>query len=143
MNPPAQMPMDDVYNTPYGVSHAHANALYTLMSNIRPSAKVAAHETFTLKCHFTPDGLSVATTAADYTAKIWSATDYKLREEYRMPTDKWVWECAFTNDSKYMITAAADGFLRMWDVATKKEVMTYQGHTMGVTAMVFKDASYW
>ncbi|CAD5210292.1 unnamed protein product [Bursaphelenchus xylophilus] len=140
---PPPLPLEEVYNAPFGVSAASPDALYTLMSNIRPSAKVAAHETFTLKCHFTPDGLSVATTAADYTAKIWSATDFKLRREFRMPTDKWVWECAFTNDSKYMFTASSDGFMRMWDVEGGKEMGTYQGHTMAVTAMAFKDVNYY
>ncbi|KAI6178655.1 Target of rapamycin complex subunit LST8 [Aphelenchoides besseyi] len=137
-------PLDNLsmYNQPFGVMPNHINAPYTLMSNIRPSAKIVAHKTFALKCHFTPDGLSVATTSADQTVKIWSATEYKLLKSIVIPGKKWVWECAFTNDSKYMITASSDALLRMYDLEKSQIARTYQGHSMAITAMAFKDANY-
>lgn len=56
LQPLGQAPpiMDNLslYSGPYGVSPLHANAPYTLMSNIRPSAKIPAHNTFALKCKF-------------------------------------------------------------------------------------------
>lgn len=141
---PPLMHLDNMamYSGPYGVSPMHANAPYTLMSNIRPSSKINAHNTFALKCHFTPDGLSVATTSADHTAKIWSATDYSLQHSFEIPSSKWVWDCAFTNDSKYMLTASSDGLLTMWNVQDEKFIRNYEGHSKSITAMCFKDSNY-
>jgi len=142
---PPMLPLDNLSmytNSPYGVSHSHVNTPYTLMSNIRPSAKIHAHNTFALKCHFTPDGLSVATTSADHSAKIWSATDYNLVHSFTVPSNKWVSDCGFTNDSRYMITSSSDGLLIMWDVKQERIVRSYEGHSKSITAMVFKDSNY-
>jgi G protein beta subunit-like protein len=137
---PPMLPLDSLaYNSPYGVCPSHVNAPYTLMSNIRPSAKINAHNTFALKCHFTPDGLSVATTSADCSTKLWSATDYSLLNTFRVPSKKWVWDCAFTNDSKYMLTASSDALITMWDIKEEKIVLNYQGHSKSITAMCFRD----
>ncbi|KAL3087749.1 hypothetical protein niasHT_029513 [Heterodera trifolii] len=104
-------------------------------------AKVRAHNTFGLKCRFRPDGLAVATTSADQTAKLWSCSSntHKLLNTYSVPGNKWVWDCAFTNDSSHMVTASSDGILRMWELNTCKVVRTYQGHSLGITAMAFRD----
>lgn len=51
-----------------------------------------------------------------------------------------MWDCAFTNDSEYMVTASSDAQLRMWKLKTGEVVRTYQGHSMSITAMAFRDA---
>ncbi|KAH7726804.1 LTS8 protein [Aphelenchoides avenae] len=111
----------------------------TMMSSARPCAKIRAHNTFALKCHFRPDSLAVATTSADQTTRLWSVTHHKMLQSYGVPDSKWVWDCAFTNDSEYMVTASSDAQLRMWELKTGKVVRTYQGHSMSITAMAFRD----
>jgi G protein beta subunit-like protein len=110
----------------------------TMMSNARPCAKIRAHKTFALKCRFRPDCLAVATTSADRSVKVWSATNHKLLRTYTSPENNWVWDCAFTNDSEYMVAASAE-HLRMYDLKTGDVVRSFQGHSMSITAMVFRD----
>uniref|UniRef100_A0A183CJF3 Rap-GAP domain-containing protein n=1 Tax=Globodera pallida TaxID=36090 RepID=A0A183CJF3_GLOPA len=88
----------------------------SLINSANKYTKVRAHQTFALKCRFRPDGLAVATTSADQSAKLWSCNTHKLLNSYSVPGNKWVWDCAFTNDSKFMVTASSDGMLRMGNV---------------------------
>uniref|UniRef100_A0A914HED3 Target of rapamycin complex subunit lst8 n=1 Tax=Globodera rostochiensis TaxID=31243 RepID=A0A914HED3_GLORO len=111
----------------------------SLINSANKYTKVRAHQTFALKCRFRPDGLAVATTSADQSAKLWSCNTHKLLNSYSVPGNKWVWDCAFTNDSNFMVTASSDGILRMWELASCSVVRTYQGHSMGITAMAFRD----
>jgi len=117
------------------------HSLTSVSNNTRPFARLRAHPTFALKCRFRPDGMAIATTSADQTTKLWSLSNHTLLNTYTVPGNKWVWDCAFTNDSKYMITATSDGLLRMWDVDSAEIMKSYQGHSMGVTAMAFYDCS--
>uniref|UniRef100_A0A183BHY0 Rap-GAP domain-containing protein n=1 Tax=Globodera pallida TaxID=36090 RepID=A0A183BHY0_GLOPA len=50
----------------------------SLINSANKYTKVRAHQTFALKCRFRPDGLAVATTSADQSAKLWSCNTHKL-----------------------------------------------------------------
>lgn len=69
---PVQMP------SPHPPLPIHPQFPPTMLSRMQPRAKIAAHNTFALKCRFTPDGFHVATTSADQTTKLWSVTNEKL-----------------------------------------------------------------
>jgi len=40
-----------------------------------------------------------------------------------------------------MLTASSDGIIRMWELASSSVVQMYQGHSLGITCMAFKDFS--
>lgn len=40
-----------------------------------------------------------------------------------------------------MITATSDGIMRMWDLDTNDIVRTFQSHSLGITAMAFRDCT--
>uniref|UniRef100_A0A1I8B2M1 Target of rapamycin complex subunit lst8 n=1 Tax=Meloidogyne hapla TaxID=6305 RepID=A0A1I8B2M1_MELHA len=100
------------------VTPPHRSSLpVDLISNAKYRMKLRAHKSFALKCRYRPD------------------------RTYSAPDSKWVWDCAFTNDSAYMLTASSDGIIRMWELASSSVVQIYQGHSLGITCMAFKDFS--
>lgn len=46
---------------------------------------------------------------------------------------------AYSDDGKYLFSGAEDNTLRMWEVQTGKQLRIFDGHTQGVTAVVFID----
>lgn len=40
-----------------------------------------------------------------------------------------------------MINATSDGMMRMWDLATSDIIRTFQSHSLGITAMAFRDCA--
>ncbi|KAL7072288.1 hypothetical protein ACQ4LE_008408 [Meloidogyne hapla] len=124
------------------VTPPHRSSLpVDLISNAKYRMKLRAHKSFALKCRYRPDSLAIATCSADQTTKLWSVSDHNLLRTYSAPDSKWVWDCAFTNDSAYMLTASSDGIIRMWELASSSVVQIYQGHSLGITCMAFKDFS--
>jgi WD40 repeat protein len=41
-----------------------------------PKKKVKIHDTYALRCAFSPDSTLLATTSADHTCRLWRTTDY-------------------------------------------------------------------
>ncbi|KAI1726902.1 WD domain, g-beta repeat domain-containing protein [Ditylenchus destructor] len=138
MIPPGYYPHAQQILTP--ILNTSPGGAGNVQTTLRPCAKIRAHTTFALKCRFTPDGLAVASTSADQSTKLWSVTNHKLLNAYSAK-NKWVWDCAFTNDARFMVTASSDGMMRMWDLDNKEVVRTYVGHSLGITAMTFRDSS--
>ncbi|BBM86722.1 serine/threonine-protein kinase [Candidatus Uabimicrobium amorphum] len=46
---------------------------------------------------------------------------------------------AYSSDGKYLFSGAEDNTLRMWDVQTGKQLRIFDGHSQGVTAVLFID----
>ncbi|CAK5085207.1 unnamed protein product [Meloidogyne enterolobii] len=137
-----QIEQEMLKNPSMTVTPPHRSSLpVDLISNAKYRMKLRAHKSFALKCRYRPDSLAIATCSADQTTKLWSVSDHNLLSTYAAPNSKWVWDCAFTNDSAYMLTASSDGIIRMWELASSSVVQMYQGHSLGITCMAFKDFS--
>lgn len=100
------------------------------------------HETRGLKCTFSPDCTSIATTSADATAKLWSIDEERvsLSQTFSTPEQKWVWDAAFSTDSQFIFTASSDGTVRLWDSQipnTPKQ--EYAAHQKAVVSIAFWD----
>ena len=100
------------------------------------------HENRGLKCAFSPDCSSIATTSADTTARLWSIgkDDISLSETFSTPEQKWVWDACFSTDSQFIFTASSDGTVRLWDsqiANTPKQ--EYAAHQKAVVSIAFWD----
>ncbi|GIX85477.1 target of rapamycin complex subunit lst8 [Caerostris extrusa] len=123
--------------------------------------KFQAHDTYALKCKFSPDSTLLVTTSADCSAKIWRTADLNLIpnnqnnessdnvEWTKIPTtplielrdnnQRWVWDVAFSADSQYLFTASSDNLARLWNITKGEVKREYSGHSKALTALAFKD----
>ncbi|GBL99997.1 Target of rapamycin complex subunit lst8 [Araneus ventricosus] len=135
-------------------------------SHARPirHLKFQAHETYALKCKFSPDSTLLVTTSADCSAKVWRTADLNLLPsslvtdpsyennniewkkirptpmiELRDNNQRWVWDLAFSADSQYLFTASSDNLARLWCIAKGEVKREYSGHSKALTALAFKD----
>lgn len=99
-----------------------------------------AHAAYVTRLLYSPDGQWLCTCSADATAKLFSATDYKLAAELKGHS-KWVWDAAFSADSAYLITASSDGTLRLWQTSSSSSeaVAVYTGHGKAVSCVALND----
>lgn len=109
------------------------------LSVMEPKTKIMAHSKFALRCKFSPDSNYLLTTSADSTAKLWHTSDFSLFREFKIDTQRWIWDAAFTVDSKHLFTASSDGLARLWNVETNSLERQYLGHQKAVTALAFRD----
>ncbi|XP_025105800.1 target of rapamycin complex subunit lst8-like isoform X2 [Pomacea canaliculata] len=108
-------------------------------TKIHPKKKFQAHNTYALKCLFSPDSTLLATTSADQTCCIWRTADLTLLTKLREPNQRWVWDCAFSGDSQYIITASSDNTARLWSVDGGDVKREYSGHQKAVVCLAFRD----
>lgn len=108
-------------------------------TRLNPKHKIEAHSRYGLKCRFNRQGTLLVTTSADQTARIWTTTDFILKQELKTDNQRWVWGAAFSLDSRYLVTASSDGMARLWDIATGTVKREYSGHQKAVTALAFAD----
>ncbi|XP_054716586.1 target of rapamycin complex subunit lst8-like [Uloborus diversus] len=128
------------------------------------ASKFQAHNTYGLKCKFSPDSTLLVTASADCSAKIWRTTDLQLLLE-KPPEDlqdmfgsnetvapspmiqlthvnqRWVWDVAFSADSQYLFTVSSDVLARLWNISTGEIKRDYNGHNKALTALAFRDGS--
>jgi len=107
----------------------------------KPTAKFTAHKRYALKCKFSPDGSILATSSADQSTKIWRTSDWSLDCTLHAPNQQWVWDIAFSADSQYLIAATSDNTARLWSLLTQDVKCEYNGHTMNVTCIAFRDGA--
>ncbi|KAG8184773.1 hypothetical protein JTE90_019369 [Oedothorax gibbosus] len=125
--------------------------------------KFSAHNTYALKCKFSPDSTLLVTTSADCSAKIWRTADLNLLPtkqsddsistknaewkkapitpmiELKDANQRWVWDVAFSADSQYLFTASSDNLARLWCIAKGEIKREYSGHSKALTALAFRD----
>lgn len=100
------------------------------------------HLTRGLKCTFSPDCETIATTSSDTTARLWNITEdgIVLDKTFSTPDQKWVWDAVFSTDSQFLFTASSDGTVRLWDsqvAGTPKQ--EYAAHQKAVVSIAFWD----
>jgi len=114
-------------------------------SRFDPMQKLEAHQTYILRCQFSPDSKFLATTSADHSIKLWSASKDKDSANFLTPFKtlsghtRWVWDCVFSADSAYLVTASSDQVAKLWDVAQGDAIRHYTGHFKAVSCVALKD----
>ena len=102
-----------------------------------------AHNDYLLKCVVSPDVNVVATTSADKTIKLWSASpkDAGKLEATLAQHQRWVWDAVFSADSLYLVSASSDYSARLWDLRTGEVIRLYSaGNNLAVTCVALNDS---
>lgn len=112
----------------------------------RHLCSIEAHQTYAIKCIFSPDSTLLLTTAADATAKLWRLHHHGDQLEVELAQTlsghaKWVWDAAFSADSVYIVTASSDNTARLWDALTAETIAIYVGHSKAITSLALNDLS--
>lgn len=100
------------------------------------------HASRGLKCAFSPDCATIATTSADATAKLWNINEDSIShcETFSSPEQKWVWDAVFSTDSQFLFTASSDGTVRLWDSQiSNSPKQEYAAHQKAVVSIAFWD----
>jgi WD40 repeat protein len=87
-------------------------------------------------CAFSPDGVLLATTSDDGTARLWEVATRSTRTVLAGHTGG-VWGCAFSPDGAMIITVGDDRTVRLWQVADGETEAVLAGHTGWVTGCAF------
>jgi len=102
------------------------------------SFKIEAHSSKITSCTFSPDGMSIVTSAEwpDNLIKIW---DFESREELFSLSghDMGVTCCSFSPDGKKVVSAAHDGTVKIWNFITASEMLSFKAHSAGVNHCAF------
>lgn len=116
-------------------TRADKNGNYTL------THKIAAHDSYCLKCLLSPDSKYLATCSSDSTIKIFDVmNNFQLQSEL-CGHRKWVWDMAFSADSAYLVSASTDKTAKLWDVKKGQKIIGYDEHSKGVTCVALNDSS--
>jgi len=100
---------------------------------------IGAHDSFILKCMFSPDGDTLATCSNDSTAKLWKTKSWKLDKTLEGHRE-WVWDCSFSVDSKYLLTGSSDKQAMLWEISSGANIKLYQGeHSRTISAVLLYD----
>ena len=105
-----------------------------------PRYKFNAHNSYVLKCKFSPNSKYLATSSADQTTRIWRLEDFSLVQELKHEHQQWVWDVAFSADSKMIFTASSDGIVKLWNIENGTKERQYAGHQKAVTSIAFHDS---
>jgi hypothetical protein len=83
-----------------------------------------------------PDGMLLATTSKDTTARLWRTADGTLIRTLTGHTD-WVWGVAFSPDGTLLATSGGDSTIRLWRTADGTLIRTLAGHAHWVWGVAF------
>jgi WD40 repeat protein len=94
------------------------------------------HQGMVLCVAYSPDGRSIASGAADGTARVWDSDTG--RQIHRFSADRReVRSVAFSPDGKRLATAGYDHRVLLWDLSTGKEARRFSGHENCVNSVCF------
>ncbi|NUN48888.1 MAG: hypothetical protein HUU15_08690 [Candidatus Brocadiae bacterium] len=123
---------------------ASTNALWTALCELLERSRFLGHEHNVTDGEFSPDGLRVATSGADFTARIWDpATGVELQrlEGHRSSVDRVAWspdgtrlltvpgDPALERHAAFQPKGSIDVAPRIWDTATGQCLRVLNGHT--------------
>ncbi|HKQ79853.1 MAG TPA: protein kinase, partial [Blastocatellia bacterium] len=92
-----------------------------------------AHFFYGRSVAFSPDSGLVATGANDIV--LWEAATQRLLA--RMEHTDNVWSLAFSPDGQWLVSTHGDGAVLLWEVATRRRVANFSGHSGQVRAVAF------
>ena len=118
-----------------GSTSADKNGMYYL------THKIAAHDTYCLKCLLSPDCKYLATSSSDQTIKVFEVNNNFKQFNRLVGHRKWVWDMAFSADSAYLVSASSDTTSKLWDLKSSQAIVHYDEHTKGVTCVALNDSS--
>jgi WD40 repeat protein len=85
---------------------------------------------------FSPDGKTLASASADFTAKLWDVATGQVRAHLQRHTGP-LGAVAFSTDGKLLATAGGDLTVKLWEAASGRLLGTLRGHTGAVTCLAF------
>jgi WD40 repeat protein len=103
----------------------------------KPRWEGKGHTDFITAVAFSPDGKRLATSSFDGTVRVWSASDGKELLRLRIGAKDFIEGVAFSRDGRQIVTAGGtgDNTIRVWDLATRKEIARFVGHSAPVLAV--------
>ena len=95
---------DNASNNNDGVTIVQSNAPADKNGMYYLTHKIAAHDTYCLKCLLSPDCKFLATSSSDQTIKVFEVTNNFKMFNRLVGHRKWVWDMAFSADSAYLVS---------------------------------------
>jgi WD40 repeat protein len=86
---------------------------------------------------FSPDGIKLATCAADKFVKVFEVPSGKLLRTFEGHTHH-VLDVAWKADGKVLASAGADNVIKVWDYDKGEQLRTFGNHNKQITRLVFK-----
>jgi WD40 repeat protein len=114
----------------------HRRRLAAVLRQCPRLEQVFFHDNEIFDAAFSPDGLRVVTTSADFTARVWdSSTGRPVTPPLQHANC--VLTASFSRDGRRVITACTDYTARVWDAATGKPITGPLTHDSYVRGAVF------
>jgi WD40 repeat protein len=99
-------------------------------------AKLSHHGKWFDSLAFSPDGRQLATSAHDFTVRIWDCPSGKERYCFRKHRKR-VLALAYSPDGKTLASGGAEGMVILWDTARGHELMSLDEHSGYIFTLAF------
>lgn len=118
--------------------------LLILTSCLRAPSHLDFKQIFTLKGHtkdiwsvsFSPSGKELLSGSADTTIKVWDMENGNLKNNLLGHKNS-VYGLAFNKKGDKFVSASYDGIAKVWDNKTKKRLISFKEHMLGIEDILF------